>query len=102
MKRAQTGRSDTGFVLLAGSQGIAWREAALALAARWDLALTAYCVGPQGDLRAPANDFQERAEISAEGALLVRPDGFVAWRTTLAGADAEQQLEGVLKQVLAR
>jgi putative polyketide hydroxylase len=40
--------------------------------------------------------------IGAEGAVLVRPDGFVAWRATAAHPDAESELAGVLGAALAR
>jgi 2-polyprenyl-6-methoxyphenol hydroxylase-like FAD-dependent oxidoreductase len=38
----------------------------------------------------------------AKGAVLVRPDGFIAWRARDDVDDAEQVLSGVLAQVLAR
>ncbi len=39
-----------GFVLLTGSEGTAWYEAARLLADRLDIELDAYRVGPAGDL----------------------------------------------------
>lgn len=88
------------FVLLAGHDGAAWREAACKAAACQNIDLVAYSVGPEGDLRDPESHWQMKAGISARGALLVRPDGFVAWRTSEQSGDLQQELEQVLKRVL--
>lgn len=90
----------TSFVLLAGSDGVAWCKAARLIADRRGLNLVAYSVGPQGDLLDPEKRWQTKAGISASGALLVRPDGFVAWRASAQNDNYEQQLERVLDQLL--
>jgi 2-polyprenyl-6-methoxyphenol hydroxylase-like FAD-dependent oxidoreductase len=46
--------------------------------------------------------FADAYGTGAEGAVLVRPDGFIAWRGGAAGKDAENVLAGALSQVLAR
>jgi 2-polyprenyl-6-methoxyphenol hydroxylase-like FAD-dependent oxidoreductase len=74
------------FVLLAGRDGTAWRDAALPAADALGVSLEAHVVG-DGDLRDPASAFTDAYGISPAGAVLVRPDGFVAWR---AQAGAEQ------------
>ncbi|HVU67097.1 MAG TPA: FAD-dependent monooxygenase [Ktedonobacteraceae bacterium] len=91
-----------GFALLAGSEGAAWCEQARAVAASLRIELTACTIGPAGDLRDPQAGWQKSAGLSASGALLVRPDGFVAWRARQASADGQQELARVLKQVLCR
>jgi putative polyketide hydroxylase len=40
--------------------------------------------------------------LDPDGALLVRPDGFVAWRSPAAVADPAAELDRVLRAVLAR
>jgi putative polyketide hydroxylase len=90
----------TSFVLLAGPAGMAWCEAARAISARRQSELVAYSVGPTGELLDPESSWQAKAGIAASGALLVRPDGFVAWRAGEPNDDPEQQLEGVLNQLL--
>jgi hypothetical protein len=40
--------------------------------------------------------------LETDGALLVRPDGFVAWRTEAAAEDPERTLERVLCRLLRR
>ena len=89
----------TSFVLLTGSDGAAWCEAARAIAARQNCELVAYSIGPEGDLRDQENCWQQRAGISATGALLVRPDGFVAWRCKEMIDDPQHMLQSMLQQV---
>ncbi len=92
----------TSFVLLAASNAAAWCEAARAVAARLHIDLAAYRVGPDGDLLDPENRWQTKAGLSSEDALLVRPDGFVAWRAREQGGDLRQAIEQNIQQVLGR
>jgi putative polyketide hydroxylase len=74
---------DGRFVLMAGPDGAAWCKAARVVAETQGIALAAYCIGgPDADLFDRENGWQAKMGISSEGALLVRPDGFVAWRST--------------------
>lgn len=66
-----------GFTLLAGTDGSAWRDAALKTAASLDIDITAFCIGPSGDLVDSKQQWEPLAGISPKGALLIRPDGFV-------------------------
>jgi 2-polyprenyl-6-methoxyphenol hydroxylase-like FAD-dependent oxidoreductase len=91
-----------GFVLLAGSDGNAWCKAASTVAVDLGIDLTAYSIGPAGDLLAPNKAWQASAGISARGALLIRPDGFVAWRSKKQTGDLQQELEQVLTRLLCR
>lgn len=91
-----------GFILLVGPDGDAWRQAASAVAAHLDIDLTAYSVGPAGDLRDAKNHWLSKAGISPQGALLVRPDGFVAWRARKQHGDLQQELEQTLTHILPR
>jgi putative polyketide hydroxylase len=59
-------------------------------------------VGGDGDLGAGDGRFEEVYGTGAEGAVLVRPDGFVAWRAAGAGDDPERVLGDVLGRILAR
>ena len=77
------------FVLLAGPQGVGWRAAAE------QAGLDAHTIGAAG--------FGELYGVGDEGASLVRPDGFVAWRTRdAAGEDAAAALEQMLGRLLDR
>jgi putative polyketide hydroxylase len=90
------------FVLLAGEDGIGWREAAQAIAARRGIDLDAYCVGSAGDLIDLDGRWCTAYGIASRGAVLVRPDGFVGWRTDGSEEPQEQTLEWALDHLLCR
>jgi hypothetical protein len=93
---------DGSFVLLVGSAGASWQKAASVTAASLGIALSAYRVGAEGDLIDLEDGWQTKMGVPAEGAVLVRPDGFVAWRTSMQPANAEPQLVQVLATILCR
>jgi 2-polyprenyl-6-methoxyphenol hydroxylase-like FAD-dependent oxidoreductase len=82
-----------GFVLLSAVGG-AWREAADAAAGEVGVGVEAHQVGAEG--------FAARYGLGADGASLVRPDGFVAWRAESAPNDPAGELSSALRVVLAR
>ena len=85
------------FLLLAGADGAEWLRAA-AETADLGVPLDTYCVGK--DLTDPQGLFCEAYGISAKGATLVRPDGFVAWRNTGGAADCAKTLREALARSL--
>jgi len=90
------------FVLLAASRGEAWCQAARAVARGFPgVAVTAHLVG-SSDLQDPAMGFAQAYGISENGAALVRPDGFIAWRAKTIVADPESALNRVLNTVLTK
>ncbi|WP_329084050.1 MULTISPECIES: FAD-dependent monooxygenase [unclassified Streptosporangium] len=89
-----------GFVLLAGPRGEVWARAAQVAADWLGVRLTSYRIG--GELEDPAGAWQRRYGVGDDGAVLVRPDGYVAWRASEAVADPEDVLDRVLTAVLAR
>jgi 2-polyprenyl-6-methoxyphenol hydroxylase-like FAD-dependent oxidoreductase len=90
------------FVLLAGPDGGAWCEAARTAGRELGVAVDAHRIGPSGDLADPDGGLLEAYGISASGAVLVRPDGFVAWRAKGADAAAGTILPRVLASLLSR
>jgi 2-polyprenyl-6-methoxyphenol hydroxylase-like FAD-dependent oxidoreductase len=82
------------YVLFSGSGGSEWRDAAKTLGD--GVPLDAYCVGK--DLEDPESRFAQAYGISAKGASLVRPDGFIAWRSEGIAANPR----GILQDALAR
>ncbi|MGW7253867.1 FAD-dependent oxidoreductase [Streptomyces sp. NPDC054834] len=82
-----------------------WHEAATRLAEEMSIPLTSYRVGtgPGAEL-APEDDvnWSERHGTTPGGAVLVRPDGFVAWRAPGPVEEPAATLEDVLNTVLAR
>ncbi|GAA3501759.1 FAD-dependent oxidoreductase [Streptomyces prasinosporus] len=97
-----------GFVLLAGERGAAWTAAASAAAREFGIALTAHRVVPGAGGEDALTDlggrWPESYGVGPAGAVLVRPDGVVAWRSHgAAPADGEAAvLTAVLRTVLAR
>jgi putative polyketide hydroxylase len=88
------------FVLLAGADGTAWLDAAKQISAALSLDIDAYCVGPKADLIVSTGVFEAAAGISPRGAVLVRPDDFVAWRERRLPSDHRVKLEAALKEIL--
>jgi 2-polyprenyl-6-methoxyphenol hydroxylase-like FAD-dependent oxidoreductase len=88
------------FVLLAGPDGQAWVDGAVAAAGALGIPLRGFVVGT--DLADVDGEFVARTGIGAAGAVLVRPDGFVGWRSADAAGDPAGVLEGVLGQITAR
>jgi 2-polyprenyl-6-methoxyphenol hydroxylase-like FAD-dependent oxidoreductase len=87
------------FTVLAGPRGQDWCAAAEALAARSDVPLVAQRVGPAED---PSGLWPIAAGVGESGALLVRPDGFVAWLSIEVAVDAERVLGEVVDRLLDR
>jgi 2,4-dichlorophenol 6-monooxygenase len=92
---------DLRFTLLAGRTGQAWVSAFRRVAADAGLEFQAYTVGPNGDLLDHQAAFHELYELQPEGAVLVRPDGHVAWRCAGACPAPVDVLSEVMRTVLA-
>jgi 2-polyprenyl-6-methoxyphenol hydroxylase-like FAD-dependent oxidoreductase len=91
------------FVLLGGPRGAAWRDAARDAAGRLGVGLDAHLVNDEtGELTDAGADFCAAYGISDDGAVLVRPDGFVAWRAADATGATAEAMAGALSRVLCR
>jgi len=55
-----------------------------------------------GDLYDPRCTWLRHRHISSEGAVLVRPDRFIAWRHPAGSSDPTAALAAALSQILAR
>jgi len=55
-----------------------------------------------GDLYDPRCTWLRNREIEPDGAILVRPDRFIAWRSVSAAEDPAEELANALTQVLAQ
>jgi putative polyketide hydroxylase len=84
------------FVLLAGADGAAWRDAALQVGNRLGIRLVARRIGTGGDLVDVDGRWPTAYGISASGAVLVRPDGLVCWRAKEHVEHPELTLEVVM------
>jgi 2-polyprenyl-6-methoxyphenol hydroxylase-like FAD-dependent oxidoreductase len=81
--------ADDGFVLLTGPEGQDW----IAAAERAGV-LTAHSIGEAG--------FQRAAGITSRGALLLRPDGVIGWRSTGGVPDPQAALAEALRLLALR
>jgi 2,4-dichlorophenol 6-monooxygenase len=91
------------FLLIAGEDGEAWCDAAEQLAAEANLPVDAVRIGHlDGDLYDPRCTWLRHRQNAGDGAILVRPDRFVAWRQATAADDPRAVLADVLGRVLAR
>ncbi len=91
------------FLLIAGEDGHAWCEAAAQLAEESGVPIDAVRIGHlDGDLYDPRCTWLRLREIDSRGAVLIRPDRFVAWRARTDCADPRGVLASALSQVLAR
>jgi putative polyketide hydroxylase len=91
-----------GFTLLAGRDGQRWIEAASRARERFRGKLAVHAIGADGHWTDPSGSFAERYGIGEGGAVLVRPDGHVAFRAA-DGAEVSpgERLEEALCRVLA-
>jgi hypothetical protein len=91
-----------GFVLLAGARGGSWCEAAAESVRASGVPLQAYRVGRGGDWTDPAQTWATLYGVDEDGAVLVRPDGYVAWRRAAAPAEPAAEIGMALSTALAR
>ena len=87
------------YVLLAAEAGDRWRGAAVAAAAGLGLPLDAYVVGGD-ELVDTGGGFADAYGLSGAGAVLVRPDGIVAWRAVDGAGASEATAHEVLTALL--
>jgi 2,4-dichlorophenol 6-monooxygenase len=89
------------FLLITGEDGAAWLEAGQQIARERDILLQGIRIGAQaGDWIDVRFDWLRQREISSSGAILVRPDRVVAWRSLGASAHPREELRSALAQIL--
>jgi 2,4-dichlorophenol 6-monooxygenase len=89
------------FTLLTGIGGDGWRAAAEALAAE-GFPIACVSIGPGEDYEDPFGDWARASEIDDDGAILVRPDQMVAWRTKSRADDCAATLRAAVMAVTGR
>ncbi|MGH3469379.1 MAG: FAD-dependent monooxygenase [Thermocrispum sp.] len=87
-----------GFALLTGPQGSPWCEAAAKVAEKFSIPIAAVRIGEGAEFADVDGRWAAVREMSDEGAILVRPDNHVAWRS-VAG---EENPADVLADTVAR
>lgn len=87
------------FTLLAASEGDPWRQAAADVGRTLGVGVDSYVVGGPG--LQDHGDFATAYGLDHDGAVLVRPDGHVAWRCA-TGPIRPDDLHAALAQILHR
>ncbi|MGG2093376.1 FAD-dependent monooxygenase [Bacillus sp. S13(2024)] len=88
------------FVLFTGSEHNSWSTAAQTVASHLGISINVYCVCPTGDFVDQDNIFGMLYGVNPEGAVLVRPDGFIGWRTEEEVLTPDLVLEEVMNCIL--
>jgi putative polyketide hydroxylase len=87
--------------LLAGPEGNSWTEAARDGAKPLGIDLDVHKIGGNG-LTDPSGGFPAAYGITRTGAVLVRPDGFVAWRVKTGDSASAERIKSALATLLCR
>ncbi|MBP2327252.1 tetracenomycin A2 monooxygenase-dioxygenase [Kibdelosporangium banguiense] len=82
------------FVLLTGARDSGWIDAA----GRLSIPVQTHVVADDGDLVPLEKDWAAAYGVTKNGAVLVRPDAFVAWRSQRSVPDQESVLTDVLRR----
>lgn len=85
------------FVVVAGQEASVWASAAECLASNYPL--TVYRIG---DDFGSFCDVHAALRLSPQGAILIRPDGFVAWRTQEVCRNPKTRLGAALTRIFSR
>jgi 2,4-dichlorophenol 6-monooxygenase len=92
----------TRFTLLTGIAGEAWAQAAREVGERLGVPLEAVVIGPGREVTDLYDDWARLREVDEDGALLVRPDKHIGWRSTGLPDDPEAALLAALTAILGR
>jgi 2-polyprenyl-6-methoxyphenol hydroxylase-like FAD-dependent oxidoreductase len=86
------------WVLISGPDGNGWSAGVGRSAAARTIGVVWHGIQPAGELEDVANRFSKAYGVRADGAVLIRPDGFVAWRQVTA-ADGARNLDEALERL---
>jgi len=92
---------DTHFVLLAGPAGADWCIAGERVTECLGIPIRCYTVGPDGLLNDQTGAWTSLYGVAPGGAVLVRPDGHVAWRARTADASPASRLAAAFRRILS-
>jgi putative polyketide hydroxylase len=91
-----------GFTLFAGTSAAVWEPAAEGVSAALHVPISVYGFGADGEIRDIDRQWAQLTGLTPDEALLVRPDGFIAWRTGPLPRSPGDRLSQVLRQILGR
>jgi len=90
-----------GFTLLVGAKGRPWKQAGDRMTSDLGVDLKSFIIGDDG-LQEPLEQWRLAYGIDEWGAVLVRPDGYVAWRAQSLNLDPFATLRSALADILGR
>jgi hypothetical protein len=91
-----------GFTLLARSPGRPWAESAVEAGRSFGIEIKTQTIGSNGDFIDEGGAWSQAYGVADSGAVLVRPDGHVAWRSAGAAVDGGKALCSAVGTVLGR
>ena len=89
------------FTLLTGKSGKAWQAAAKRVSQALGIEIVVRIIGPGQEYEDSWGDYRNVSEVGESGALLVRPDMFIAWRAQDASQDMPDKLLDVMCSILS-
>lgn len=92
----------TQFTLITGITGRPWIEAARQVHEDLGIALEVVVIGPGQAVTDLYYDWAKLREVREEGAILVRPDKHVGWRSLTLPDDPHAELESALRKILGK
>ena len=92
----------TQWTLITGITGQAWEDAVEKVAQEFGVSLTAVVIGPGREVTDLYYDWAKLREVEENGALLVRPDKHIAWRSMSLPEDPAGALRTALATLLGR
>jgi 2,4-dichlorophenol 6-monooxygenase len=94
--------SYSGFTLVTGIAGESWQRAAQDAAAKLGIPVACVVIGPGRAVTDLYFSWADLRGVPEEGALLVRPDKHIAWRSAVLPDDPARALIDALEQILCR
>jgi len=88
------------FVLFTGEDNSLWRTAARNISSHLGVPINVYSIGSQGDCVESEDSWEALYDVTSQGAVLIRSDGFVAWRTKERVSNHYQILKQVMTSIL--
>ena len=92
----------TQFTLLTGITGDPWVAAAEGVSATLGVPLRAVVIGPGREYTDLYFDWSRLREVQEDGAILVRPDKHIGWRSPALPHDPERLLHAAMSAILGR
>jgi 2,4-dichlorophenol 6-monooxygenase len=90
------------FALITGPRGGQWAQAAQAAEEKYRVRITVAAIGDDADYTDSTGSWGQLREIEEGGAILVRPDNHVGWRSISETTNPADDLAGAISSILAR